>query len=176
MLHCCVTWSAPARFHTGKTTPFYCLLYVLTALQLLLKIKMVTTDWKSNVSKKEATISKVKKGDFHLPSSCGGRAGHSHVTSVKDPRVYGRKISTFKFLCSSFCILDLHQCKGVACFTSAIMYLSLVSIVWLMWGEASSVLDVPSSEGLWEITGLFLKYWTTKTTWKEGRKEGETLL
>ncbi len=60
------------------------------------------------------------------------------------------------------------------CFTCVAMYVSLVSTVWLILDDASSVLSVPASEELWEITGLFLKYWTTNATWgrKEGRKKG----
>lgn len=68
---------------------------------------------------------------------------------------------------SYMCYLREKKCHV---FTWVTMYLSLVSMVWFIWAEASSVLVVPASEGLWEIPGLFLKYWTTNTTWKERKK------
>lgn len=46
---------------------------------------------------------------------------------------------------SYMCYLRKKKCHV---FTWVTMYLSLVSMVWFIWAEASSVLVVPASEGL----------------------------
>lgn len=58
------------------------------------------------------------KRSFLSPSSCGGREAHSHVTSVKDPGVYGKKIQkqhsvSLLKISISVKVSGLHLCNNV---------------------------------------------------------------